>query len=208
MYNEKFIRLIKKLYDWLIFKYFLIKSSLRRFLVIPNSMNKKYIENITQWIINKKDITYPISFSELMKKYKNIKVFMTDSNKLKKDDISWLVQKKWNEYEIYINKKQSKTRMAFTLAHELWHIMLEHFDDNDILVDSLFRDNKETWNIINNNEKEKEANFFASCLLMPKDQVLEQWNKHKKVSTLAVFFNVSEAAMWSRIMNLWLLNKF
>lgn len=73
--------------------------------------------------------------------------------------------------------------------------------------------NQELWGVYENGidntliTQEKEANYFASCLLMPKDEVTKQWKKTKSISELANFFNVSEESMWYRISNLWLLNQ-
>jgi Zn-dependent peptidase ImmA (M78 family) len=39
-------------------------------------------------------------------------------------------------------KDQPKTRMIFTFAHELGHIILDHFKETDVLIDELHRDNE------------------------------------------------------------------
>lgn len=174
------------------------------------SLDKKYIENIVAWIIKNKDITYPLSFSNLMKKYENIKVFLTDASKLTKDNVSGLVKRTdtWN-YEIYLNKKQSHQRMAFTLAHELWHIVLEHFKDQDFFIDKLYR-KEEVFSVYPRKEEDKileaQANYFAACLLMPEQEVRQQWEKNRKIADLAQFFNVSEDAIGTRVNSLGLLN--
>jgi Zn-dependent peptidase ImmA (M78 family) len=37
---------------------------------------------------------------------------------------------------------------------------------------------------------EKEANYFASCILMPREQVKKQRNTYKDVDKVASFFKV------------------
>jgi Zn-dependent peptidase ImmA (M78 family) len=51
-------------------------------------------------------------------------------------------------------------------------------------------------------EQEFEANYFASCLLMPKKEVEKQRQKTKSISELAKFFKVSEESMGYRIADL------
>jgi len=149
----------------------------------------------------------------LMKEYPYIKVFITEGKSLRKNDISWLVKQiKDKEYEIYLNKDESVQRMAFTLAHELWHIILDHFHEakeNDFFIDVMNRDSSSIsglWNEQKNQQFETEANYFAACLLMPEEEVKKQWKISPQISELSRYFNVSEAAMSIRIMNLWLLN--
>jgi len=63
------------------------------------------------------------------------------------------------------SKENSVERKIFTTAHELGHLLL-HPDLFDI------KDCKE------NKDKEKEANLFASHLLMPKQAFNEEWDKN------------------------------
>lgn len=56
-----------------------------------------------------------------------------------------------NEYVIYYNDKKPATRQRFTILHEIGHIQLEHHGDASKSYD----------------QKEREANHFASCLAAP-----------------------------------------
>lgn len=69
---------------------------------------------------------------------------------------------------IVINKHMSNDRKRFTLAHELGHIIMHTSDD---FLFSEYRD------------KEKEANNFASELLMPKDAIKNSL-RHLRLSDL------------------------
>ncbi len=55
-------------------------------------------------------------------------------------------------YEIAFNKDMIMPRIKMTIYHELGHIYLKHFSERSFILE---------------NEKEKEANVFASHLLLP-----------------------------------------
>ena len=71
------------------------------------------------------------------------------------------------DHDIIIFTKTSSrlSREIFTLAHEIGHAVLH--------IDSLtpFIDNQATLSGSGKDEREKEANYFAACLLMPDDEV-------------------------------------
>lgn len=66
---------------------------------------------------------------------------------------------------LFTNTCSRLSREIFTLAHEIGHVML-HMGTGDS-----FMDNSLTISEINVDEKEREANYFAACLLMPADDV-------------------------------------
>lgn len=66
---------------------------------------------------------------------------------------------------IFTNSCSRLSREIFTLAHEIGHAVLHLEYDNS------FVDNNNTLNERNEDEKEREANYFAACLLMPDDDV-------------------------------------
>lgn len=75
-------------------------------------------------------------------------------------------------------------RRKFTLAHEVGHIYLGH-----------------TWH---GPEEEKEANWFASQLLMPECVLMEIWRRDGKLlaQDVAGWFFVSDAAAHNRVRQL------
>lgn len=75
--------------------------------------------------------------------------------------------KKDNDIIIFTNSSSRLSREIFTLAHEIGHIVL-HFQENNAFIDD-----KVTISERHLGEKEKEANYFAACLLMPEDEVLK-----------------------------------
>ena len=75
------------------------------------------------------------------------------------------VMKKDNDIVVFTNTCSRLAREIFTLAHEIGHIVLHlekasSFIDNTITIVGRSMD-----------EKEQEANYFASCLLMPDEEV-------------------------------------
>jgi Zn-dependent peptidase ImmA (M78 family) len=106
---------------------------------------------------------------------------------------------------IFVNETDPYERQAFTLAHEIGHFIL-HSDMADevwtrasemALVDPADR------------PAEQEANWFASSLLMPREQ-LDQYSRLLRglgsyVADLASAFGVSRLAMTYRLENVGML---
>lgn len=101
----------------------------------------------------------------------------------------------FRDARLFVNRDDMPARQAFTMAHELGHwIMHKEF----------FMENPERYPVLprfNNPDKdnvfEKEANFFAGCLLVPKRLLLPV--QGAPVSTLAQIFGVSRIMMEHRI---------
>ena len=93
---------------------------------------------------------------------------------------------------LYVNAQDLPERQSFTMAHELGHwllhrgFFLEHPDDYPVLP--RFTD-----------PKEKEANKFAACLLVP--ERLLRPVKGAAISSLASVFGVSRTMMEFRFKN-------
>lgn len=66
---------------------------------------------------------------------------------------------------IFINTSSRLSREIFTLAHEIGHIIL-HLNGRQSFID-----NHATIAGQSEDEMEREANYFAACLLMPSDEV-------------------------------------
>lgn len=87
-------------------------------------------------------------------------------------------------------------RYRFTIAHELAHCCLGHFEVNDSTIHLVFRHEGST-----NDPKEVAANIFAGEILIPKDsldQVIEKLIL-PSVQTLADIFAVSTNVMLERL---------
>jgi len=128
---------------------------------------------------------------------------------------------------IRINRNKPKTRQRFTLAHELGHWVLFHqhrlFEDEqegfekedgrplfDKLADdvSAEKEEKETGfeRAGSRKTREQEANIFAAEILMPTQWVRADWRTYKQdVNGLAKRYEVSDDAMWIKVMELGLI---
>ncbi len=110
---------------------------------------------------------------------------------------------------IFVNSNMYEPRKNFTIAHELGHHYLGHpLTDGAIICDKFALD-------ASNNERpeaEKEADYFASCLLMPKNLIMQKtkdfekenrnYNNDELVNFLKDFFKVSKEALRYRLVEL------
>lgn len=100
---------------------------------------------------------------------------------------------------IFINNEDSPNRQVFTVAHELGHYILGH---NTGQYGVLYRRQILS---IEQVPAEKEANYFAANLLVPKQMlkdIMEKYNLTKKDDEiLASLFGVSREMMGYRIKN-------
>lgn len=112
------------------------------------------------------------------------------------DEISGLLKKEVGV--IGINENQHPRRQRFTLAHEIGHYILGHnIIDNRDLIDDTDTDTSSV--------TEREANYFASTLLMPASLVKQEAKKEMNIKSLSESFGVSEQAMTIRILELGLI---
>lgn len=73
---------------------------------------------------------------------------------------------------IFYNAKHTKAMQAFTIAHELGHYFLKHLETEEAEIICLDRDFQRMDDSDDaKKEREVEANYFASCLLMPLDLI-------------------------------------
>ncbi len=110
---------------------------------------------------------------------------------------------------IGVNIRHAPVRQNFTIGHELGHLLLH--DQEQLHVDHEFRvrlrNNKSSEGT---DEAEREANFFAASLLMPRDFVrvdLENseyidFLDDELIGTLARKYGVSTQALVNRLKNL------
>lgn len=111
--------------------------------------------------------------------------------------ISGMCTKENEDIIICINSTTSYGRQRFTLAHELYHVLYEENMKRIICEMSMSGDKSES---------EKEADQFASYLLMPYDALLEyepdkaKWNLEKVIDA-EQFFQVSHQAMLHRLVS-------
>lgn len=84
---------------------------------------------------------------------------------LGEEGILGFVKRQDDDIIIFTNSSARLAREIFTLAHEIGHAIL-HMQDASSFIDST-----RTLNDWERDIMEKEANYFAACLLMPADEV-------------------------------------
>lgn len=120
--------------------------------------------------------------------------------------------KKDEDIIIFTNTCSRLSREVFTLAHEIGHVIL-HLEG-----DASFIDDNVTINGRSTDVKEREANYFAACLLMPVDDVnrfidLEIQDFHEKglsamdIARIMSEFNVSFDMVLNRLESLMVINQ-
>jgi Zn-dependent peptidase ImmA (M78 family) len=102
----------------------------------------------------------------------------------------------------YLNIAKPIPRQRFTLAHELGHIFLKH-SKRDLYDAEEVREMGEKLTDQSKPPKEKEADAFASELLVPHDKLKKYEADIKNIDKLAAIFHVSKDAMTIAVMNYW-----
>lgn len=108
---------------------------------------------------------------------------------------------------IFTNTCSRLAREIFTLAHEIGHIALHFESFNSFIDDAITIAGRST------DEKEQEANYFASCLLMPEDEIYKfldleivDFNKNgltaMDIARIMSEFNVSFEMALNRLENI------
>jgi len=110
------------------------------------------------------------------------------------DDISGTLKREDGNWIIRVNRRHSKTRQRFTVAHEIAHFILHRDKIGASISDDTFYRSSLSDSI------EREANRLAADILMPWHLVRAAVEKGARdPETLANVFEVSEAAMAIRV---------
>ena len=104
---------------------------------------------------------------------------------------------------IGINSTMTKGRQRFTLAHELYHLLIEENTGKPIICNNPLRD-----------DSEREADKFASYLLMSEEGLsqycdmnnIDEWNLSNIIS-VEQYFQISHHALLIRLLNNRLISK-
>jgi transcriptional regulator with XRE-family HTH domain len=111
------------------------------------------------------------------------------------DELSGLVFDMDDAAVIAVNSGHSDNRQRFSVAHELGHHLLSHHDRFHIDLTEGDPPGYD-WQI------ERAANEFAADVLMPREMVLDEYERIQDTHRLAKRFKVSELAMGYRLVNL------
>ncbi len=115
------------------------------------------------------------------------------------NDISGLFATNDSKVCIGVNRNHPNVRQRFTIAHELGHFIFHR--DIALLIDFYHADivasgDDET------GKRETKANQFAADLLMPKNWIERNYRGPDELPLLATEYNVSEQALWYRLVTL------
>jgi Zn-dependent peptidase ImmA (M78 family) len=124
-------------------------------------------------------------------------------------DLSGFLYRDKKETVIGVNTHHSSTRQNFTIAHELGHMLLH--DQGQLHIDHAFLVRlRNDISSQGTDIAEREANFFAASLLMPKDFIEKDLEAEefidflddKLLHDLARKYDVSTQALVNRLKNL------
>lgn len=137
------------------------------------------------------------------------------------DMVSGVLLIQGDERHLMVNKAHHPNRQRFTIAHELGHLVLHHNSGDRLFIDTHLRAYQRRGSAASGvyeepgstttPAEEKEANQFASALLMPRELLLsktvdrEFWDE-LDIAALAGEFGVSEQAMTIRLRQLEVLD--
>lgn len=165
------------------------------------------IEEQVSLLLHQHGITKPPVPVDRLIRLLGIKIVMKSMD----NKVSGFILQENGKSLIAVNSFHPAVRQRFTMAHELGHFLLKHkpngmiVDDNDFPL--LWRDDKAAQG---SNAHEREANLFASALLMPHD-LLEKDLQHLRnvathndtfIKTLAKKYGVSPQALLLRLSRL------
>lgn len=131
------------------------------------------------------------------------------------DDVSGVLAIKGTAKHIIVNSLHHANRKRFTIAHEIGHLQLHHDDGDRLFIDkqmTIYQRVGSTAAYTSPNstttpEEEREANRFASAMLMPAEHLRRIAKEvdlfdEVDVSKIAALFEVSEQAMSIRLQQL------
>ena len=105
---------------------------------------------------------------------------------------TWFLGNKWI---IQLKASDTSTDKRFTLFHEAFHILVR------CRAGPVFR----ARGIKEGSFNELLADYFAACILMPRDWVKEKWAEVKDLDRMAEIFDVPSPAMFIRLRQLGLV---
>lgn len=162
-------------------------------------MHNLFLKNLSNRLHEKYSLTLPVDINFVARKFADLRFHSIPHNI---DGICIGLKKIGKRPKIIINTNSHQNRIRFTIAHEIGHIVIpwhvgtvidhiEYYHNDSSYVDY---------------ENEKEANFFASNLLMPEDWMksfLGMKNNLAKITeTISIKAKVSYLAAAFRFISL------
>jgi len=116
-------------------------------------------------------------------------------------NISAILLKDEDMLVVGVNKNDPPNRQRFSIAHEIGHYILRHY--NDVFIDtSEIATGRFDYSDNSNKAQEQEANHFASELLLPSSLIQKDFKRFKNVDELARIYKVSKEALWIKLLKL------
>ena len=171
---------------------------------MPKPLRVRYakIQRLVHELLRKHNIRRPPIDIERVARGERMHIF----TKRLQDDFSGLLLKERDEFIIGVNGRHPETRRRFTIAHELGHALLHHFDD--VHVDRNFK-LRSPLSAQAVDVEEIEANTFAAWILMPAEMVIRDLERtgldmedDEAIGALAKRYAVSRQSMTFRVLNL------
>ena len=119
------------------------------------------------------------------------------------DNVSALFIAKGGQNYALVNAKHHPNRQRFSLAHELGHIILQHKGvDLEEDVSTIDTPPENSGDSRRRDPREKEADIFASALLIPLGMLKKEHSKKDAdIEKMAKVFGVSQQAMTIAVMD-------
>jgi Zn-dependent peptidase ImmA (M78 family) len=167
------------------------------------AIRRRKIESVIEELLASHDITEAPVPIEIIAKAKGARIFY----KSLEDDVSGFLYQDDAQAVIGVNTHHAPVRQNFTVAHELGHLLLH--DQEQLHIDRGFRFRlRDDVSSEGTDEAEREANFFAASLLMPREFLEEDLEEDvdllddDSLSDLARKYGVSTQALINRLKNL------
>jgi len=168
-------------------------------------IRRRKIESLIEVLLDRYDITEAPVPVEQIAKAEGARIFYQSLE----DDVSGFLYRDQTEMVIGVNTHHAPVRQNFTTAHELGHMLLH--DQEQLHVDHAFRVRlRNDVSSQGTDDYEREANFFAASLLMPKcfierdleDEEFVNLLDDDFLTDLGYKYGVSTQALINRLKNL------
>lgn len=146
-------------------------------------------------LINNDMFKVPVDVVKIAK-LNDIAVYEGDLEKSVSGAIRYNKEKE--NFEILVNKNDTRERKRFTIAHEIGHFFLhkEILMNDEIHIDIMYRMPNEDEE---QKKRERDVDYFAGALLMNKTLLTKMYNESNTITELAKIFDVSVSAMTVRL---------
>ena len=146
-------------------------------------------------LINNDMFKVPVDVVKIAK-LNDIAVYEGDLEKSVSGAIRYNKEKE--NFEILVNKNDTRERKRFTIAHEIGHFFLhkEILMSDEIHIDIMYRMPNEDEE---QKKRERDVDYFAGALLMNKTLLTKMYNESNTITELAKIFDVSVSAMTVRL---------